>query len=170
MSENVKIAPPWITFARKVHKLFECDPEVKVEWNDAEKTLKLYVNSQEKADALTELLPVQKDFGNVSMYISVIPANVESATPWELFQTAFKGNGAVSFVDEIDGAGFHAGYIVFQPEVVQYYNDNIADIYGIESTLYQDIAKEVFEDHAGIFFCTDIEDQKFLGKPLGEWP
>lgn len=170
MEDQVKVAPPWVTFARKVHKLFECDPEVKVEWNDEDRALKLYVNSDEKADALETLLPEEKTFGNVKMTITVIPANVEEPTVWELFQTAFKGNSAVSFMEAIDGMGFHAGYVVFQPEVVQYYNDNIADIYGIESTLYQDIAKEVFEDHAGVFFCTDIEDQKFLGKPLGEWP
>jgi len=42
------------------------------------------------------------------------------------------------------------------------------DIYGNTSTLYQDIAAEVFEDQPGIFYCTDIEGK--VGKPLGEWP
>ena len=170
MSEKLGIASPWITFARRVHKLFECDPEVKLEWDDEACKLKVYVSSQEKASALEKLLPSEKAFGNVVMTIVVIPANDQEPTEWELFQTAFKGNPAVSFTDVIEGAGFHAGYIVFQPQVVQYYNDNIGDIHGIESTLYQDIANEVFEDHAGVFFCTDIEDQTFLGRPLGEWP
>lgn len=168
--KELELASPWITFARKMYKLFEHDPEVKVEWVADELNLKLYVASAEKAEALEAVLPMKKTFGNITMIITVIPANEVKNDPWALYQTAFKGNAAVSFVDEIDAAGFHAGYIVFQPEVVQYVNDNIGDIHGIESMLYQDIANEVFDEHPGIFFCTDIDDQKFLGRPLGEWP
>lgn len=170
MAENLNIASPWITMARRMHRLFEQDPEVKLEWSNENCQLKLYVASQEKADALVKILPAEKAFGNVTMKITVIPANDNEESKWDLYQKAFKGNGAVSFTDSIDAAGYHADYIVFQPEVVQYVNDNIGDIHGIESTLYQDIANEVFEEHAGIFFCTDIEDQTFLGRPLGEWP
>ena len=34
----------------------------------------------------------------------------------------------------------------------------------------KDIAKELFEDCPGIFFCTDIEEGLAFGTPLGEWP
>lgn len=170
MEEKVGIASPWITFARRVYKLFETDPEIRMEWSDEDLTLKLYVESQEKADALTKLLPETKAFGNVEMRITVIPANPSDISLMKTFETAFKGNPAVSYTETIGAYGGQFNYIVFQPEVVQYYNDNMGDIHGIESTLYQDIADEVFEDHVGVFFCTDIEDQTFLGRPLGEWP
>ena len=168
--EQLNVASPWVTFARKVYKLFETDPEVKLEWSDENVELKLYVTSQEKADALTKILPMEKAFGNVTMKVTVVPANPTEESLMKTFEKAFKGNPAVSYTETIGAYGGQFNYIVFQPEVVQYFNDNMADIHGIESTLYQDIANEVFEEHAGIFFCTDLEDQTFLGRPLGEWP
>ena len=170
MDEKLKVASPWITFARRVYKLFETDPEVRVEWNENDMELKLYVESQEKADALSQILPAERSFGNVKVAITIVPANVLKSNPLDIFATAFKGNPAVSFIKKVDGMGFSAGYVVFAPQVVQYYNDNLGDVHGIESTLFQEIADEVFENRDGVFFCTDIEDQTFLGRPLGEWP
>ena len=46
-------------------------------------------------------------------------------------------------------------YVVLKKEVVQFFNDNLNDIHGLETTLYQTIAKDVF-DGTGVFFCTDI--------------
>ena len=43
---------------------------------------------------------------------------------------------------------------VFAKEVVQYWNDSLSDPYGKVSTLYQDIAKDIFEDTDGVMFCT----------------
>jgi len=46
-------------------------------------------------------------------------------------------------------------YVVFRNEVVQFFNDEMGDPNGLKSTLYQDIAKDVFADKDGIFFCTE---------------
>ena len=46
-------------------------------------------------------------------------------------------------------------FVVFVPEVVQFYNDDLGDINGLCSTLYQDLAKDLFGEEAGIYFCTD---------------
>ena len=44
------------------------------------------------------------------------------------------------------------GYLTFTVDA-----DNIADLHGINSVLYQDIAYRIFEvQHTGVFFCTDI--------------
>jgi hypothetical protein len=64
-------------------------------------------------------------------------------------------------------------YVVFKNRVVQFFNDNLNDPHGVISTLYQDIADEIFADmpyqaHGGIAYCTDVEHN--LGAPLGEWP
>ena len=89
---------------------------------------------------------------------------------------------AVSPVD--DGYWFvDITYVIFKNCVVQFFNDNLNDAHGVISTLYQDIAAELFADYLerskrGVHFNTDVEDgvafkadvQKKLGKPLGEWP
>ena len=169
--KKTAVASPWITYARRVHKLFELDPEVKVSYDNEGPELKLYVESQEKAEALEEVMPNEVEFGNVTMAVTVVPANIAEESPYKKLLKAFKGNPIVSYTESLNGYGQEFNYIVFQPEVVQYYNDNMGDIHGVESTLYQDIAKEVFaEKAAGVFFCTDIEDETFLGRPLGEWP
>ena len=61
------------------------------------------------------------------------------------------------------------------PDMAKYLkrrNDDLSDAHGICSTLYQDLAKEVFGESEGIFFCTEVSpmDEGIVGKPLGEWP
>ena len=46
-------------------------------------------------------------------------------------------------------------YVIFKKEVVQYYNDSLADAHGMCSTLYQDIASRILDAGEGIFFCTN---------------
>ena len=84
-----------------------------------------------------------------------------------MFRKAFEGNPAFSYAVTVGGISSNDfNYVVFKNKVVQYWNDNLGDINGNESTLYQEIAKDIFEDCTGIYFCTDTE--KNLGKPLSE--
>ena len=66
---------------------------------------------------------------------------------------------------------YGATYVVFKNCVVQFFNDNLNDCHGIISTLYQDIAAELFKDAdlIGVYYNTDVERGQ-LGMPLGEWP
>ena len=61
-------------------------------------------------------------------------------------------------------------YIVFKNKVVQYFNDDLKDVNGFCSTLYQKIAKDIFAENGceTACYCTDVSEN--LGKPLGEWP
>ena len=114
------------------------------------------------------------------MNVSVIPGNNPNGTKEELdpknhqklIAYALNGNKAVSFIQEV---GFMSNnkfmYVVFVKEIVQFYNDDIGDIRGLCHTLYQELAKIIFENRAGVFFCTDVDKTNpYLGKPLGEWP
>lgn len=171
MSNKLGLSAPWESYVSEITALFDKDPEVAIDYSEENKVLKLYVDSQEKAAALEQLLKPEVDFGNVKLSIEIIPANLTDRSVMNLFETAFKGNQAVSYTRSIEAMGWSAGYIVFKPEIVQYFNDDLSDINGIESTLYEDIAKRVFADnHDGVFFCTDVANQALLGKPLGEWP
>ena len=165
MANSFKLASPWMIFSREVEAMFEKDSEVRVEFDNDAVELKIYVDSTIKAIALTALLPSIKTFGNVVMGISIIPANpvgVNDAKPkrvtLDTFKIAFAGNGAISQFKHLEGMGMSIDYVVFKPEIIQYRADNIADLHGINSVLYQDIAYRVFEhlQYSGVFFCTDI--------------
>lgn len=152
--KNVKLSPPWIVFYEEIEALFREDPAVKVDYDGDTNEIKLYVEGAEKADALTQLLPAEKTFGNITVKVTVIPANMEGPSRLQLFQKAFEGNPAFVYIHESSGI-FDFDYVVFKAKVVQYESDNTGDLNGLTSTLYQDIAKDVFEDVSGVFFCTE---------------
>lgn len=155
MSEKLKISPPWIIAAKMIGALFAADPAVSVQFDEANRTLNLYVDGVAKANALSRALPTAKSFGGVVLKITVIPANVLGTSTVDIFQAAFEGNPAVSFIRSGDDpltSGFN--YIAFAPDVVQFYADNLGSVGGLKSMLYEDIAKEIFGDFPGIYFCT----------------
>lgn len=159
MDIKLKLSTPWVIFYREVEAMFKDDPEVRVVFNEEEPEVKLYVENAEKADALTQLLPKKVDFGNVELKVTVIPANKLGANKASLFEKAFKGNPAFSFITGHNIFNNPMTYVVFKNKVVQYYTDNLGDIYGNCSTLYQEIAKDIFGKHEGIYFCTDKEGE-----------
>ena len=173
---RLKILPPWSTFINEVQALFDGDPQIacNVSWEASHPSIVLATNNPDKAAALMKLLPESKQFGNVTLSIGVDCQTVSNrafVTAKELFETAFEGNPAFAYVVDTDGYWFVPfTYVVFKNCVVQFFNDNLNDPHGIVSTLYQEIASEVFADYqggAGVVFCTDIETK--LGRPIDDW-
>ena len=157
MADRLGLSSPWITYFRKIEALFDKDPEVMVDFEDDTCTLKVYVDNQGKAEAIDALLPDFIDFGNVEMTIQVIPANGTDPR-LELFRKAFEGNGAVVGIETVDDSIPLLGgnsYVLFAPEVVQYFTDDLSTYDGFESTLYEDIASELLSvGDSRVFFCT----------------
>lgn len=153
------LSSPWVNFYRELEALFAKDPEVKVVYDEEKNDVKLYVDNLAKADALAQLLPVERTFGNITITVTVIPANKEGASKIQLFRTAFEGNGAFNYTASAEGIFTNPiHYVVFANEVVQYFNDDLSDAHGVRSTLYQDIAEDVFENHESVYFCTNIPE------------
>ena len=177
---KLKQSPPWVTYAHEATEMFRYDPEVHVVYDNEEYKLTLYVDNGAKAAALSQLLPTEQEFGNITLEINVVPANglaTAPTKPIDLFQTAFKGNGAFSFAKRVHGVFVNdLTYVVFRNRVVQYFDDNLGDIYGHCSTLYENIARNLFGVNEGVFFCTDVEQHvgecapANVSSPLGEWP
>ena len=177
--ENIKlkISPPWVTYINELMALFREDPEINIKYDNNARRVKLFVNNEEKAQALYAILPYFKCFGNTELDIQVVPPNADRCYiglyrgAKEVYEIAFKRNPVLSFVHEVNGIFSNTiTYVVFKNKVVQFFNDNLNDVYGNISTLYQEIAKDVFNENSfcGVCYCTDV-DQK-LKKPLGEWP
>ena len=156
-SEKVKLSAPWVLYVDALRAMFEEDPEVTIDYDDETNVVRMRVDNQVKADALSQLIPAEKDFGNVKLKINVVPANMK-AKKSDLFMAAFAGNNAVNGYVPIEGVFSNPlMYVMFKKEVVQYWIDNMGDPRGLRSTLYEDIAREVFGEHEGVLFCTDSE-------------
>ena len=163
---KLNLSPPWVVYYRKLSAFFREDSEVRITYDDIEQEIKLYVNNAEKAVALENLLPSEQNFGNVTLYITIVPANQTcfdsvkagySTNMIDIVRALFD-NKAVVGIKVVDGIMTNKmTFVIFKKEVVQYFTDDIGDYHGICSTLYQDLAKEIFGSIDGVFFCTDNE-------------
>ena len=164
MSEKMKLSPPWVTFYKEMNALFGEDPDINVTFDEDTNTIKLFVEGVDKADALTQLLPAEKTFGNITVYIEVIPANKQQSKI-DLFRKAFEGNPVFSYAVTVGGISSNDyNFIVFRHKICQFWNDQMNDINGNVSTLYENVARDIFDDTKGIFFNTETADNP--GKPV----
>lgn len=159
--KSFHVSPPWCTFANKMKALFENDDDIivnDIEDNTGNLTLMIEVKNHSKFKALDQLLPETVKFGNVTLFIEVYDeANDDEPDYFALFNALFKGNRSVQKIALTeDMTGTQHVFVVFHPEVKQFFDDNMFDYHGFWSGLNQDIAKEVFEDaaNAGVHFCT----------------
>ena len=169
MSENVKLSSPWQTYVNELKAMFGEDPDITIRFNDDEKIVSLYVAKPPKAEALEKLLKHEVTFGNVTLSVNVIPPNENEIDILDTFEDAFSGNPALSFVIPIESPLGSHRFVVFENKVVQFFNDQLDDMNGNKSTLYQDIARNIFDEKLAVNYCTDVKSAS-LAKPLGEWP
>lgn len=162
---KVNLSAPWVTFYHEIEALFGSDPEIKIIYDESENDIRLYVDNAGKAAALSELLPAERKYGNVTIKVTVIPSNELAASPVSAYETAFENNPVFAYAKTVPGTiyAMPASYVVFKNRVVQYFNDDLSDVNGNCSTLYQEIAKDVFGTDAGVFFCTDTEEKVTKG-------
>ena len=149
----VKLSAPWQTYYKELSLLFEHDDEVRIVYDTDAQIINIYVDNAVKAEVMATVLPAVKQFGLVELEINIIPSNRVNMLMG--FVDLFKGNSSGDDVVVVDGIMSNPiTYVIFKKEVVQYFNDDLGDAHGVCSTLYQDIAKRVFEEHEGVFFCT----------------
>ena len=160
MTEKLKLSAPWVTLHREVVALFGGDPDIEIEYlagDGEDPTIKLYVNGQDKADAIERILPESYDFGGVVVNMVIVPANrLESKDA--LYRRAFEGNPAFSYAVTAEGIFTNPiTYVVFKNKVVQFWNDDLSDVNGNETTLYESIAADIIDDD-GVCYCTDTPE------------
>lgn len=150
------VSAPWITYYRQIHALFDADPNVGVVYDEENNEIKLYVDGTDKANALTQLLPVEKNFGGVTVKTTVIPAN-KTERKEDLLQAAFEGNPNFSYIHVVGDNPMLNGtiYVLFKPNVAQFWNDNLHDPHGLVSDLYENIARDVIGEDGNVMFSTD---------------
>ena len=161
---KINISAPWVTYHKKVKALFEGDPDITVgelfepEDDSTNYGFDLEIRSHKKFEALNQLLPKVKTFGNVTLGIFLYDEEnlAASKDSIALFKAVFEGNPLVkAFHIETDHTGTPRAFVIFHPQVIQFFNDDTSDYNGNWSGLAQDIAREVFADEfSGVYFCT----------------
>lgn len=155
----VKLTAPWQTYYKELSLLFGHDDEVRIIYDTDDQIINIYVDDVVKAEAMAAVLPAVKQFGSVELEINIVSSNRRTmfkASKGTGFVDLFRCNPIVKDVIVIDEITSNPiTYVIFKKEVVQYFNDDLGDAHGVCSTLYQDIAKRVFNKIEGVFFCTD---------------
>jgi len=173
----VRLEAPWQTYQKKIKALFERDKDIIVgeiyEATDGgvDYAFDIEVMRHDKYIALDRVLTGVKVFGNVTLGIVLYDEeNASNADPLSLYKTLFDGNPIVKAIaTRTDATGTDWNYICFNPEIVQFFDDDLTDFNGNWSGLAEDIAREVFADnYHSVNFCTAAKDG--VDKPLGEWP
>lgn len=179
----VNLSAPWVQYYRKLEAMFRNDRNVTVVFDGTDIHCDLYVDGEEKAEALTKLLKPIAEFGNVIMPVIVHPSNGIkdmygpkpyvwrsghiARTPYaqDVHYIALNTNSAMNSVEYKYGPGGAVfTYVIFSPLVVQYFADDISDYYGHVSTLYEDIARDIFVEETGVYYCTDCVFQSHMNK------
>lgn len=155
---NPKLSAPWYTVHRELIKLFKYDPEIKVSpLNDDTKEVggvyTVYISSdnKEKLSALEKLIKTEYTFGNIKMYIKLI-SNGQNEDTLQLVKTAFAGNQAVAGIESVADWYDLYTFMIFEDKVVQFYDDDIEDLFGNWNGLYTDVAKDLFKDNPYLRF------------------
>lgn len=155
--ENIKLSAPWYTYLHELEAMFEDDPDIIIHYDDEDKKISVFCSKLTKATALEKILKHEQVLGNVTLKIDVIFPNEEGDIS-DVFNDAFRDNPSLSFATSIDSPlGTHR-YVVFAKKVVQFYNDQMDDIYGNKSMLFQDIAKDIFNPGLAVNYCTERSD------------
>lgn len=156
----LKLSAPWEIYYKELNELFKKDKEIYIVYDRDNQEINLYVENEAKADAMYCTLPSVKQFGSTELKINIIPANKTNyrRSKGRTYEDLFYNNPIVDEIVTLDGIMTNPiTYVIFKKEVVQYYNDNLGDANGLCSTLYQDIAKRIFEEEEGVYFCTNKE-------------
>lgn len=164
---RINMSSPWVLYYKKLNALFDEDDDVLVLYDENETEIKIYCTDEDKSEALSFLLPNMISFGSVELKITIIPSNKEENDYVEGYNITIKksniasyilfdGNGHVEEIKTVSTPFGDFTYVIFRKEVIQYFEDNLSDFYGNCSTLCETIAKEIFKDIEGVFFCTGI--------------
>lgn len=157
---ELNLSSPWEIFYREITAMFGQDPQITIDIDREKKIVKLLVDNPKKAEALSKILPATKQLGNITITILVIPSNKNQFYNSTVFDDAFEGNPAYSFAETIklEDTSNPMTFVVFKKEVVQFFGDNPFASHGQISTLYENIAEDVFDANF-CFYSTDVEDK-----------
>lgn len=142
--------PPWYDYVKKIELFFKKDPDIYIEFNCASYVLDIYTNNQFKAAALQYFLPTCVDFETVEIDININSLinektyNPEYITPYGHLSLLAQDNPIFVSVNLNDFTNIVE--VIFSATII-HYGEN-------KSTLYENIAREIFHPDNTIIYTT----------------
>ena len=148
---------PWDEYVQAAKSLFEDDPDVVVDdatlLESGDYKVVVRVHGDDKAESISELMPTELTYGNVTLYIDVVPDNEAELTVADHIRRAFAGNPL--YIDVVEPTTslttFGAVYVLFMPSCVQYYSDNLGSPYGATTCTVEEVVRKVLSLPDGVF-------------------
>ena len=170
---TLRLSPPWYTFFNFIKHTIGKDKQVKVlemkEVSEVDFLIQIDVNDKYKALALATILEPYKEFVNVKVNVEVLHLG-ETVNPSEkkqnvgtlvdFYEKAFETNEYFSQIEFGDLFGSMVLFPVFKKEVIQFFNDNLADLYNNLNGVAADVFTEILKlqiDEVSIRPSTAIE-------------
>ncbi|MCL2336141.1 MAG: hypothetical protein FWC60_01840 [Firmicutes bacterium] len=154
-----RLSPPQYTYYNYIKHSIGNDPCVNVadmkEMGGGNYVIPIHVQGHERAVALATILELHKSMGNLSIDIEIFCGN-QMVTPSEntensesllkLYEQALSTNRyfACAKINELL-PGYPSIFPVFKKEVIQFYNDDLSDLYRNFNGVAADVFREVFK-------------------------
>ena len=168
-NSTLRLSPPWYSYQRKVFALFGSDPQVKMrdlrQVDGYNYAIDMLVCNGVKAQAIRALLPRTVEISNITVtthvYFPIEQCEVAPSTQVcdaQLLEDAFTGNPIFDRIDAQGSplGGMQIGYCIFKKQVVQFWDDDLSNFYGLHTTLAETIARDVLKETT-VQFCTGME-------------
>ena len=158
-NQNLHLSAPWHTYRNMLAHMFSLDEDITVGNITGEGdalSLRIDVlNNRGKCEALNQLLKKTVAFGSVTLTISVENSFSNSDSAADIAKTALAYNRLVKdIVVKKDMTGTDHTFVVFYPEVIQFFNDDLTDYCGNFNALAEDVAREIFNTDICANYCT----------------
>ena len=146
ITNTITLSAPWDIYRKKLLALFDKDEDIEVKGVTNDYELHIVSSNIRKFNALRNLLPPIKTFGNVTLRIIIDYKEEQAFNYRQAIKDLFNDNGRVTqIVDVKDPASISHVFVLFKPEVIQFFSDNMFDYNGLWSGLAQDLCTEIFE-------------------------
>jgi hypothetical protein len=156
MIPHGQLSPPWYTLWNEIKSSIGDDPAVTVNPLNTSQNpfiVPIAVSNNDKAVGIASIISLQHQLGNISVAVQVTNADGQIVTPVipssveelvQLVQTALNGNSWFIEVIEKQIAPTLpvTVYPVFSKAVIQFYNDDLTDLY----SNYNNVAAFVFKN------------------------
>jgi len=152
----VKLSPPWYTFFNFVKHSVGSDRCVEVcemkEISEREFLIQVDVKDRNRAIAMATLLVPCKNFGNIDVRVEVCHCGrivhpndrcINARSLVRMFEEAFCTNDYFEYVESVRMFGADIIFPVFEKGVIQFFNDDISDLYNNYNGVIADVFAEV---------------------------